>query len=162
MNKRIREHCSVEARKHDLRMNVNTDALKIDAGQSPTHPFFGDILHEIVGEGVENDPAQKKLQIKFRNTSGENTERTDWIRAALLYLMLRGRMVKRKWWILAAEAVKCYEQTTGGKTFPVDAKTPMSIIEKKILNDLYHWDIKSEEEFLSRLNVNDPDTAKIL
>ena len=76
--------------------------------------------------------------------------------------MLRGRMVKFKWWIIAAEAVKCYEQTTGGKTFPVSAKTPMSSSEKKILNDLYHWDIKCEEEFLDRLNANDSDTAKIL
>ena len=128
MNKRIREHCSVEARKHDLRINVNTDALKIDAGQSPSHPFFGDILHEIVGEGIENDPTLKKLQIKHRNF--QIPERADWIRAALLYLMLRGRMVKYKWWILAAEAVKCHEQANGGKTFPVSPKTPMSSTEK--------------------------------
>ena len=102
------------------------------------------------------------MQIKDGNTSFEIPERADWIRAALLYLMLRGRMVKFKWWILAAEAVKSYEQATGGKTFPVNAKTPMSSTEKKILNDLYDLDIRSEEEFLGRLNANDTDTAKIL
>ena len=71
-------------------------------------------------------------------------------------------MVKFKWWILAAEAVKSYEQATGGKTFPVNAKTPMSSTEKKILNDLYDLDIRSEEEFLERLNAENTDTAKIL
>ena len=44
----------------------------------------------------------------------------------------------------------------------MNAKTPMSVTEKKILNDLFHWDIKREEEFLERLNANDTDTAKIL
>ena len=71
-------------------------------------------------------------------------------------------MVKYKWWILAAEAVKCHEQANGGKTFPVSAKTPMSSMEKKLLNDLFHLDIKSEEEFLERLNAKNTDTAKIL
>jgi len=95
-------------------MNVSTDALKIDPGQSPSHPFFGDILHEIVGEGIENDPNRKnKRQMKNKKSTStfctDNTERANWTRAALLYLMLRGRMVKFKWWILAAEAVKSYE-----------------------------------------------------
>ena len=102
------------------------------------------------------------MQIKNNKTSFVIPERAGWIRAALLYLMLRGRMVKFKWWILAAQAVKCYEQATGGKTFPVNAKTPMSVTEKKLLNDLYHWDIKCEEEFLKRLNTKDSDTSKIL
>ena len=71
-------------------------------------------------------------------------------------------MVKYKWWILAAEAVKCHEQANGGKTFPVSPKAPMSSTEKKILNDLYDLDIRSEEEFLERLNAENTDTAKIL
>ena len=71
-------------------------------------------------------------------------------------------MVKHQWWILAAEAVRCYEQAAGGKKFPVSAKTPMSITEKQLLFNLFYWEIRSEEEFLERLNANDTDTAAIL
>ena len=38
----------------------------------------------------------------------------------------------------------------------------MSVTEKKILNDLFHLEIKCETELLERLNANDTDTAKIL
>ena len=79
-------------------------------GQSPSLPFFAD-------KGAPSDQQHRKnkpLKCDPLDKLGHyinNTNEAVLARAALLQLIRRGYMIAHQWWILAAEAVRCFEQS---------------------------------------------------
>ena len=51
--------------------------------------------------------------------SYDNSATAALARAAVLHFMLKGYMMRFKWWILASEAVRCFEQAPEGRPFPI-------------------------------------------
>ena len=81
--------------------------------------------------------------------SYDNSATAALARAAVLHFMLKGYMMRFKWWILASEAVRCFEQAPEGRSFPIPTKSLSCKLEKSIEN---LFDVQPEEKFLQELS----------
>ena len=81
--------------------------------------------------------------------SYDNSATAALARAAVLHFMLKGYMMRYRWWVLAAEAIRCFEQAPEGRPFLVPTRT-MSNKQEKLSQDLF--DAQPEAIFLQELN----------
>ena len=127
----------------------------MNPNESPKEPFFADKL-ELVIESINRQKFQCKKNIVNSEYGYDNSVTAALARAAVLHFMLKGYMMRYRWWVLAAEAIRCFEQAPEGRPFPVPTRT-MSKKQEKLIQDLF--DVQPETIFLQKLN-NDDDTLE--
>ena len=96
---------------------LDTTKLRISPGESPDQPFFADNLES---SGRSRERVQFKMNIGD-NIHYDNSFSAALTRATLLHYLLKGYMIKYKWWVLASEAVRCFEQVQS-KNVPTPTK----------------------------------------
>ena len=149
--KRISQHCSLDSHKIDGRKVASKERLSLRIGKSPTDPFFAD--NGALKCNMPSSSQHRKNVRPFNDEYGlffDNTERAVMARAALLHFMLRRRMIPYPWWVLGAEAARCYEQAPGGKFIAKPTK-PLGLEQQNLLRKLFLMGV-GEKEFLKQLD----------